>query len=133
MAALKKQLSVAASVYNPYCFCVMGHIIAIALFAIIYKSEIYCSDSFCSFLFNISGLVYQNNYLIFILIATFASVSTDNTIQLRHFLPKECLYNFLMILLSINYLNECKLFHLSYLYSGTSRSFSTFSFVFPCR
>ena len=60
MDVLEEHLSVAASVYNPYCFCVMRHIITIALFKMIFKSKIYCSDIFCSFLFDISGLVYQN-------------------------------------------------------------------------
>ena len=35
-----------------------------------------------------------------------------------------------MILPSINYLNESKVFYLSYLYGGISRSFSMFFFLF---
>ena len=42
MAVLEEHLSVAASVYNPYCFYVMRHITKIALFKITFGSEIYC-------------------------------------------------------------------------------------------
>ena len=130
---MEEHLSVAASVSNPYCFCVMRHITTIALFAMIFRSEIYCLDTVCKFLFNISGLVSQNVLLLFILIVTFVSISTDTTIQLRHVPPKEVLYDFLMILPSINQLSECKIFYLSYLYGDISRSFSTFFLNFPCR
>ena len=123
----------AASIYNPYCFCIVRHIITIALFTMIFRSEIYCLDIFCIFPFNISVLVCQNVLLLFILIVTFVSISTDNTIQLRHVPPTEVLYNILIILSSINQLNESKTFYLSYLYGCISRSFSTFFFVFPCR
>ena len=82
--------------FNPYCFCVIMHITTIPLFIMIFRSEIFCLDVFCSFRFNI--LVCQNDLLLFILIVSFVSISTDNTIQLRHLHPKEVLYNFLMIL-----------------------------------
>ena len=113
--------------FDPYCFCVVRHITTIALFIMIFRSEIFYLDIFCSLLLNISGLVCQNVLLLFILVATFVSISTDNTIQLRHLHLKEVLYNFLMILPSINQINEYKLFYLSYLYGGISRRFFTFS------
>ena len=91
MTNLEEHLSVTASIYNPYCFCVMRHITAIALFAMIFRSEIYCLDDFHNFCFNISGLVCQNVLLLFLLIVTFVSIS------ICHLLPKEILYNFLMI------------------------------------
>ena len=91
MANLEEQLSVTASIYNPYCFCVMRHIATIALFAMIFRSEIDCLDNFHSFCFNISGFVCQNVLLLFLLIVTFISIS------ICHLLPKEILYNFLMI------------------------------------
>ena len=130
MAVSEEHLSVVASVYKPYCFCVSRHITTRALFNIILRPEIYCLDTFCSFLFNISGLVCQNVLLLFILIVTFVSISADNTIQLRHVSLKEVLYNFLMILLSINQLNECKVFYSRYLYGCISRSFYTFFSLF---
>ena len=60
MAVLEEHLSVAASIYNPYYFCVMRHITTIVLFKITFRTEIYCLDTFCGFLNNISGLVSQN-------------------------------------------------------------------------
>ena len=45
-----------------------------------FRSEVYCLDTFNSFLFNVSGLVCQNDLLLFRLIVTFVSISTNNTI-----------------------------------------------------
>ena len=98
-----------------------------------FSSEIYCLDTFCSFLFNILNLVFRNVLLLFRLIVTLISISADNTIQLRYLLSIKVLYNLLMILSSINQPSECKVFNLSYLYGNISRTFSTFFFVFPCR
>ena len=100
MAVLKEQLWMAASVYNPYCFCVMRHVTATALLIIFFRSRIYWLGTFCSFLFNISGFVCQNVLLLFRLIVIFVSISTDNTIQLRYLFPIELLYNFLWFHLS---------------------------------
>ena len=114
MTVLEEHLSVSASVYNPYCFCVMRHVTTITLFILLFKSEFYCLDTFFSF-FNISSLVYQNVLLLFRLVITFHSILTDNTIEFRYLLPTEVLYNVLMILPSITEFHECKAFYLSYL------------------
>ena len=91
------------------CFCVMRQITTIALFTMMFRFEMYCLDIFCCCLFHISGLVCQDVLLLFIMIVTFVSISTDNTVQLRHIPPKEVLYNILIniliILPSINQLN----------------------------
>ena len=89
-------------------FCVMRHVTIISLLIMIFMFEIYHLITFCSFLFNISDLLHQNVLLLFRLIATFVSISTDNTIQLCYLLPIEVAPNFLMILSSINQLNKCK-------------------------
>ena len=101
MAISEELFSVVASVYSPHYFCNTRNITTIALFKIIFKYEIYCLDTFCSFLFNTSGLVCQNVLLLFILIVTSVSISVDN--HLRHVPLKEVLCNFFMILPTVSH------------------------------
>ena len=112
------------------CFCVMRQITRMALFTMMFRFEMYCLDIFCCCLFHISGLVCQDVLLLFITIVTFVSISTDNTVQLRHIPPKEVLYNILIniliILPSNNQLNGF-LFKLL-----VWRYFKEFLYVFLC-
>ena len=68
MAVLEESLSVVASVYKSLSVCSMRHITTRGLFIMFFRSEIYLLDTFYSFLFNISGQVYQNVLLLFGLI-----------------------------------------------------------------
>ena len=49
MDVLEEHLSVAASVYNPYCFCVMRHITTIALFKMILSLKFIAQTFFVVF------------------------------------------------------------------------------------
>ena len=65
-------------------------------------------------------------------------MSADNTIQLRHLLPKQVQYNFLMIRPSINQLSEYEIFYLSINFYDflfkllVWRYFKEFLYVFLC-
>ena len=52
----------------------------VATIDLFFRSEVYCLGTFNSFLFNVSGLICQNDLLLFRLIVTFVSISTNNTI-----------------------------------------------------
>ena len=92
----------AASVYNPYCFCDLRYVTTKVLFIMIFRFEVYYSDTICRFF-----LIYQVQYaglIVCRLIVTPVSISNDNTIHYVIFVLVEVIYNFWIIKPTISFI-----------------------------